>query len=260
MLLEQDAWRRAAAIASLGAGVAFVGLVVLMIALNGSPPSTTLGSEYWELVSAEQRPTLYRAAIAFDILAWLAGGAAFITFGGLLAVRRSLRGVVLAVCGIGTFAGALGAFLRLAYTTGLAGQLGGEPAHQQVILELYGGAQMSIFAHFHIGTLFVGTGLLVLAAARLRMPRWVRASLWVLGGYTMVSFGAALAGPGIPVFPWQLLRVLITVAQFFGLAWAMRADIGGAQTTGSMTSPVGRHHDVRADRRVSETAVGNGGS
>lgn len=70
------------------------------------------------------------------------------------------------------------------------------------------------------------------------MPRWVLASLWVLGGYTMVSFGAALAGPGIPVFPWQLLRVLITVALFFGLAWAMRADIGGTRTTRSTTVPL----------------------
>jgi hypothetical protein len=238
MLLKQDAWRRAAAIASLGAAVIFASLVVLMIALNRSPPSTTLGSEFWELVSAAQQPTLYRAAITFDILAWLAGGAVIVCFGGLLAVRRSLRGVALAVCGIGTLAGALGAFLRLAYTTGLAGQLGGEPAHQQVVLELYRGAQMSIFAHFHAGSLFTGIGLLVLASAGLRMPRWILASLWLLGGYTMVSVGAALVGPGIPVFPWQLLRVLITVAQFFGLAWAMRADIGGASTTRSLTSPL----------------------
>jgi hypothetical protein len=238
MLLEQDAWRRAAAIASLGAGVIFASLVVLMIALNSSPPPTTLSSEFWELVSAGQRPALYRAAITVDILAWLTGGAVFFCFGGLLAVRRSLRGIVLAVCGIGVLVGSLGAFLRLAYTTGLAGQLGGEPAHQQVVLELYRGAQMSIFAHFHAGSLFTGIGLLVLASAGLPMPRWVLASLWVLGGYIMVSFVAALAGPGIPVFPWQLLRVLITVAQFFGLAWAMRADIGGARATGSMTSPL----------------------
>jgi hypothetical protein len=120
MLLEQDAWRRAAALASLSAGVVFAGLVVLMVALNSSPPSTTLGPEMFELISAGQQPILYRAAITFDILAWLAAGAVFICFGGLLAVRRSLRSVVLAICGLGTLVGVQGAFLRLAYTTGLA--------------------------------------------------------------------------------------------------------------------------------------------
>src|SRR5690349_7262325 len=106
-------WRRALSRWAFGTGLALLGvlisfgIIMLTQAGGGLPP------EYDELVGAIQQPGLYRVATALDITTRIGISGLLALLAVVFARRSPTRALLLAGCGVGQLAGAVGAWTRL---------------------------------------------------------------------------------------------------------------------------------------------------
>ncbi|HEV8281017.1 MAG TPA: hypothetical protein VGQ02_04095 [Candidatus Limnocylindrales bacterium] len=219
--VDQGAWQRLLARWGLLTAITVAGLVVTFFTAFGlafSEPG--IGSDHDELLMAASVPVLYRTAMVFDALGWLAMGGLVLIAG--LALRRdaTIQGPVGAVLGVTAIAGIVGAFLRLTVVGYLGRQLAAGVTDEAGLISLYRTVDLIIGAHFGAGQLTVGLGFLVVGSAALAAAWVPRSIAWLLllPGITSLVLLAAEVAFDVFLFPVLLLHVLLLA--IVGLAMA----------------------------------------
>lgn len=222
---DDAAWSTFLARWALFAALALVALFVAfgaLLAATGDTAATDFAIV--ELVGASRSPALHRVMGALDLLVWLGIGGTLLGFAGLFAPWARRRAALLAACGVGQLAGAVGAYMRLVSVNELAGRYAAAAPDQQAVLVQ---AQLTLFqiisAHFNLGQLLNGAGFLLLASAGLSLagfPRWLAVWFGLSGLYAVVAQVVLAAGSTalLPVFP--LYAVVGLIAPFIAVAVA----------------------------------------
>lgn len=208
-------WGFLTALTVAGLMTAFFGAMAAVASQPG------VGGDHDELLMAAHAPGLYRIAMVFDALGWLAMGGVIVI--AALALRReaSVRGPLAAVLGATAITGVIGAFLRLVVVGGLGKQLAsGASADEESILAAYRTIDWIIAAHFAAGQLSMGLGFLVVGSVALGVS-WVPPPvgwLLVLPGVTSLALLIGEVVFDVFLFPVLLLHVVLLAA--LGLAVA----------------------------------------
>lgn len=218
--LQQDTltqnWSKFLAVWAMGMSVVIVGLVVAILALvmPASQPNP-LGETYFELIAAGRAPTLYRAAIMLDVLAWIGWGGLLIAFAGLLNRMAPARSTIISLLASTMSLGFLGACLRIVGTPHLASQYLLAAASQQgVVIQSYDSLLQIINILFSAGGLLGGIALLLIASARRllpKLPRWSGVLIGVSGAIHMAK-GILELATGADFGPVALLGNILLIA------------------------------------------------
>jgi len=223
-------WTLFTALALVGAFVAFGAL----LAAAGDAPMGDIA--VFELVGASRSPVLHRVVGVFDVLVWLGTCGALLGFAGLFAPFARRRAALLAACGVGQLAGAVGAYMRLGAVNELAGRYAAAAPDQQAALVQ---AQLTLFqiisAHFSLGQLLNGAGFLLLASAGLSLvgfPRWLAiwfglSGLYAVGAQLVFAAGSTTLQP---VFPLYAIVGLIAPFIAVAVAFSRRVPVLTAAT------------------------------
>jgi hypothetical protein len=171
-----------------------------------------IGGDHDELLMAAYVPGLYRTAMVFDALGWLAMGGLIVIAGMALRRDATVRGPLGAALGVTAIAGVIGAFLRLSVVGDLGKQLAAVgSASEAGLLSLYRSVDWIISAHFAAGQLTVGLAFLVVGSAALRVAWVPRRIAWlvVLPGVTSLSLLVGEVAFDVFLFPVLLLHVVV---------------------------------------------------
>ena len=217
---DRAAWQGLLARWGLLTALAVVGLITTFFTAFGlASPQPGIGGDHDELLMAAVTPGLYRTAMVFDALGWLAMGGLVVIAG--LALRRdaTIRGPIAAALGVTAVVGIVGAFLRLIAIGELGKQLAGGTA-EAVVLSPFRSVEWVISAAFAAGQLTVGLGLLVVGSAALAVVWVPRRIAWLLllpGVTSLALLGAKVVLDSF-LFPVLLVHVGLLAAA--GLAMA----------------------------------------
>jgi hypothetical protein len=221
-LTDRGTWQRLLARWGLLTAITVAGLMITFFtafALAASEPG--IGGDHDELLMAASVPALYRTAMVFDALGWLAMGGLVAIAGLALRPDATVRGPLAAALGVTAVAGVIGAFMRLTVVGDLGRQLAAGGADGTSIVALYRMVELIIGAHFGAGQLTVGLGFLVVGSAAIGtgwVPRPI-AWLMVLPGITsLVLLGGEVA---FDVFLFPVLLVHVVLLALAGLAMAV---------------------------------------
>ena len=214
-------WSRALSRWALGTGLVLLGVLVAFAVIMTASAGGALSPEYDELVGAIRLPALYRAATALDVAEWLGLGGFFALAAAAFARRAPLRSILIAGCGVGQLAGAIGAFIRLAGISMLATQYAASaPDGQVVVLRSFLDLQLAVGAHFAVGSLLWSLGLLLLASAawstRL-FSRWLAGLVALTGVCNWAGDILGMVGTPVP-FALFILPLILLAASLFGVA------------------------------------------
>lgn len=221
---DRGTWLRLLARWGLFTAITVAGLMITFFtALGLASAEPGIGGDHDELLVAASNPGLYRTAMVFDGLGWLAMGGLIVIAG--LALRRdaTVRGPLGAALGLTAVAGVIGAFLRLTVIGDLGRQLAaGGSADEANLLSLYRLVNLIIGAHFGAGQLTVGLGLLLVGSTALGVAWVPRSIAWLLllpGITSLVLLGGEVA-LDVFLFPVLLLHVLLLAAAGMAMAAA----------------------------------------
>lgn len=223
---DEAAWSTFLARWTLFAALALVGVFVAFGALIAATGDAATGDfALFELVGASRSPALHRVMGALDALAWLGIGGTLLGFAGLFAPWARRRAALLAACGVGQLAGAVGAYMRLGAVNELGGRYAAAaaPDQQAALIQAQLTLAQIISAHFSLGQLLNGAGFLLLASAGLSLagfPRWLAVWFGLSGLYAVVAQVVFAAGSTVlqPAFP--LYAVVGLIAPFIAVAVA----------------------------------------
>jgi hypothetical protein len=218
-------WSRALSRWALGTGLALLGVLITFGMIMTANAGGGLPPEYDELAGAMRMPALYRVAAALDVASWLGIGGFFMLLAVCFARRAPVRALILAGCGVGQLAGAIGAWARLTGVSALAAQYAvAAPGEQSAVLRSFLDLQLLIGADFATGSLLWSIGLLLAASAAWQerlFPRWLAVLLVLTGACNLV--GDIMGGLGMPA-PLELFvtPLVLLIASLFGAAIASR--------------------------------------
>lgn len=191
-----DRWRRFLSTWGLGGALAMVALFATLGAVQSSAAAGAMGPDLTEFAAALHNLAVYRIGSALDIAVWLALGGMFVALGAILAPRAPVRAGLVAVCGVGQLAGAIGGFTRLEGITRLAaGYAEADSAEQALRQGAARALQLVINIHFGAGSVLWTAALLLVASVAWRMewfPRWLAVAMALTGALNLVTdvFGA----------------------------------------------------------------------
>ena len=175
-----------------------IALPVYFVGIGFQPSDSALGAEYAELMQAVRSPALYRVFMVFDGLGWLLMGLTLLSLAMLVRRHAPIRALLIAACGIGTFTGSLGGFMRLYGISDIATQYANAaPAQQTVLLQSFLDIERVINAHFLAGNFIVGLGFLLAATALWSFagfPRWLAAWYFIPGILPLLQFVNVASG------------------------------------------------------------------
>lgn len=221
---DRDAWLRLLARWGLLNAVTVAGLMTAFFAAMAMVSSRPgIGGAHDELLMAAYAPGLYRTAMVFDAMGWLAMGGLIVIAGLVLRREASVRGPLAAALGVTAITGVIGAFLRLTVVGDLGRQfVAASTTDQAAIVSLYRSVDWIIAAHFGAGQLTAGLGLLVVGSAALSVAWVPRPIAWllVLPGVTSLTLLVGEIVLDIFLFPVLLLHVVLLAV--VGLALARR--------------------------------------
>jgi hypothetical protein len=208
---------------ALVSGLVLLGVLVTFAIGMTASQGSTLPPEYDELVWVAQLPALYRMGATFDLATWLGLGGFFILLATGFVRRAPIRSTLIASCGAGQLAGAIGAYTRLIGVGDVAARYAiAAPEQQPALLRSFLDLQLVIGAHFAAGSLLWSTGLLLAASAAwsTRMfPRWLAGLLALAGACNLMGDLIGIAGAPLP-FALFILPLILLAASLFGIAGA----------------------------------------
>jgi hypothetical protein len=217
----------------LGTGLVLLGVLVAFGVIMTASAGGALPPEYDELVGAIRLPALYRTATALDVAGWLGLGGFFALAAAAFARRAPLRSLLIAGCGIGQLAGAIGAFTRLAGISALAAQyVIATPDRQPALLRAFLDLQLVIGAHFAAGSLLWSIGLLIVASAAWSaraLPRWLTGLIALTGVCNLAGDIIGIVGAPLPCALFILPLTLLTTSLFGVAATRRQARASAAQ-------------------------------
>src|SRR6266704_5193106 len=185
--LTEAAWGKFVAWSALvlaGASLTAILFYVLVLGLDDFSPLA-------ELQMAARNPAAYRLGAALDMLNWVGIGALLFAFAGFFGARAPIRALLLAACGVGQMAGAVGGALRLDAITELATRYTTAGADQQaVLMQVYLTLVQMVGSHYAAGQLLYGAGYLFVAGiafSRGGVPRWIAAWFALSGTYAVAN-------------------------------------------------------------------------
>jgi hypothetical protein len=217
---DRGRWQALLARWGLFTALAVAGLVTTFFTAYGLASSRPgIGGDHDELLMAAAVPVLYRIAMVFDALGWLAMGGLIVIAGLGLRREATVRGPLAAALGVTAVVGIFGAFLRLIAIGELGKQLAGGAA-QADLLPLFRSVEWVISAAFAAGQLTNGLGFLVVGSAALAVAWVPRRIGWLLvlpGVTSLVLLGAEVV---LDVFLFPVLLVHVGLLAAAGLALA----------------------------------------
>ena len=213
-------WLRTLSVWTFLNGLVMFGVLVTFGILMAAGQTGALPAEYDELMWATQFPMLYRLATTLDVAGWLALGGFFVLAANC--VRQTpVRSTFIMACGLGQLSGAIGAFTRLSGVSALAAQYGSATSDQHpAVLRSFLDLQLSIGAHFGVGSLLWSLGLLILASAARSghtFPRWLAGLIAVTGACNLLGDCLGIAGVPVP-FELFILPLLLLITSLFAVA------------------------------------------
>ena len=128
--LTEAAWGKFVAWSALVLAGASLTAIVVYVFVLGLDDFSPLG----ERQMAGRTPAAYRLGAGLDMLNWVGIGGLLLAFAGFFAARAPIRALLLAACGVGQMAGAVGGALRLDAVTELAARYTTAGADQQTVL------------------------------------------------------------------------------------------------------------------------------
>lgn len=219
---DRGTWLRLLARWGLLTAVVLAGLIGTFFSAMGTISSQPgFGGGHDEVLMAAFVPGLYRTAMIFDALGWLAMGGLLVIAGLALSREASVRGPLAAILGVTAITGIIGAFLRLVVVGDLGKQfVAAASSDQASILSLYRTVNWIISAHFYAGHLTIGVGFLVLGSAALGVPWVPRAIRWLLFLPGLTTLGLLAGEVLLDVFLFPVLLFHVVLLAVAGLALA----------------------------------------
>jgi hypothetical protein len=220
---EHDLWLPFLARWGLFVAVAIIGLFTTFFAAIGMVASQPgIGGDHDELLMAAYAPGMYRLAMVFDALGWLAMGGLLVIVGLALSGDSPVRGRLGSALGVTAIAGIIGAFVRMIVVGDLGRQFAATGADQAAILATTRTVAGIISAIFDAGQLTVGLGFLALGSAALATS-WVPRSIgWLLSLIALTTFGLLAGEVLLNVFLFPVLLLNVAVLAVVGLIIARR--------------------------------------
>jgi hypothetical protein len=205
-------WYRLVSRAAAFTAVVFASMFVIIGVFIGfdqsAPPQVA------ELLQANRAPTAYRIFSIADIFVWFGIGATLLGFAAVFRPAKPITSALIAACGLGQLAGAIGGSLRLYVVSDLATQYAQATADQQpAIVSLYHTVDTVVSSHFNLGATLYAIAFLLIAWSSLRLrsfPRWL--TVWFAASGTVIlvlnAIGAATtAEPQM----WGLIGLVVFV-------------------------------------------------
>lgn len=180
------------------------------------------GGDHDELLMAAYAPAMYRVAMSFDALGWLAMGGLIVLGGLAFADSAPIRGRLASLLGVTASAGIIGAFVRMFVLGGLGEAFAAPDAEQQAILADFRLIDGVITALFTAGQLTIGLGFLVVGSAGLATS-WVPRSIgWMLTALAVTTFTLLVGQVVLDVLLRPVLLAHVGLMAIVGLALARR--------------------------------------
>ena len=191
----------------------FVGLAIYFGGIGYLPSDSALGPAYSDLLQAVRAPMIFRIFMTFDAVGWLMIGITLLTLATILKNRAPIRSLVIAACGSGMLAGAVGGFMRLVGVSALAAQYTNASAAQQAallptVLALY----ETISALFVAGGFLQSVGYFLTTSVTFAFrafPRWLVG--WCILAGILELLQATTAALGVFSFTVLFLTVIVVV-------------------------------------------------
>jgi hypothetical protein len=215
-----------------------------------------IGGDHDELLMAANVPGLYRIAMVFDALGWLAMGGLIVIVGMALRRDATVRGPLGVALGVTAIAGIIGAFLRLSVVGDLGKQLAaGGSTNEAGLLSLYRTVDWIISAHFAAGLLTVGLAFLVVGSAALGVAWIPRRIAWLVVLPGVTSLALLIGEVAFEVFLFPVLLPHVVLLAVAGLAMAAAWWRAPSPTVERLSSKIGtpasRPWDARSSTRSS---------
>lgn len=201
--------------------------VVAYVGMGFSPTDSALGQEFSELMLAVRSPFLYRLQTLTEAFYWLLIGGVFIILAGLFIRRAPVQAIIVAVCGIGQSAGALGSFLREHGIGDLAACFAiAAPNQKPALLQSAHDLNRVIEPHYILSTLLLGVGFLLAACIAWKVegfPRWLAIWLGIAGLLGLCLFALRVIGSlSALLLPIILLDVIVLIGLFVAMTVVFR--------------------------------------
>jgi hypothetical protein len=237
-------WLRTLSVWTFLNGLVLFGVLVTFAILMAASQAGALPPEYDELVWAAQLPALYRLATTLDVAGWLALGGFFVLTANC--VRHTpVRSTFIAACGVGQLSGVIGAFTRLTGVSALAAQYGSAASGQHpAILRSFLDLQLSISAHFGVGSLLWSLGLLLVASAAWSghtFPRWLAGLIAVTGACNLIGDSFGIVGVPVP-FELFILPLVLLITSLFAVARICGRQVRAFPVLAGTISPPRQEH------------------
>lgn len=218
---DQGTWQGLLARWGFLTALAVAGLITTFFTAYGLASSRPgIGGDHDELLMAAAVPVLYRIAMVFDALGWLAMGGLVVIAGLGLRREATVRGPLAAALGVTAVVGIVGAFLRLIAVGELGKGLATGVATQPGVLPAFRSVEWVISAAFATGQLTVGLGFLVVGSAALGVAWVPRRIAWLLLLPGLTSLALLGAEVILDVFLFPVLLVHVGLLAAAGLAMA----------------------------------------